>query len=65
MSRRSYLDLLRPGCPCPVPAAVPAFPQRLLTRRTYNLQYAAVMAQRATAPRAVLPAGCWWTSHPS
>lgn len=65
MSRRSYLDLLRPGCACPVFAAVPAFPQRLMTRRTYSLQYAGVVAQRATAPRAVLPAENWWTRHPS
>jgi hypothetical protein len=65
MPRRSYLDLLRPGCPCPVLAAVPAFPQRLMTRRTYNQQYAGAVAQRASAPRALLPADNWWTGHPS
>jgi hypothetical protein len=65
MSRRPYLDLLRPGCACPVLAAAPAPPQRLLTRRTYCLQYSGVPAQRFSAPRAMLPANCWWTGHPS
>ena len=65
MSRRPYVDLLRPGCPLPVLAAVPAFRERLMTRRTYGLAYAGVMAQRASAPRAMLPPESWWTSHPS
>ena len=64
MSRRPYLDLLRPGCPSPVFAAVPAFPQPLMTRRTYGLAYAGVAAHRASAPRAIMPAEYRW-SHPS
>jgi hypothetical protein len=65
MPRRSYVELLRPGCPCPVPAAAPAYPQRLMTRRTYGLHYAGVVAQRAAAPRALLPPERCWTGHPS
>ena len=65
MSRRACLDLLRPGCPCPVPAAAPAYPQRLVTRRTYGMQYALVVTQRAAAPCAVFPPERWWTGHPS
>uniref|UniRef100_A0A7C4LJD1 Uncharacterized protein n=1 Tax=Schlesneria paludicola TaxID=360056 RepID=A0A7C4LJD1_9PLAN len=66
MTRRtSYLDVLRPGGPCPVLAAVPAAPVWLMTRRSYNLQHAGVMSWRGSAPRSVFPAERWWTSHPS
>lgn len=65
MTRRISLDLLRPGCTCPVLAAVPVIPVCFRARRSVGLQTLGMLSPRATAPRSIYPAERWWTSHPS